>query len=106
MTSCTPVMAAVDPRRRVFDWFVAHRKPKPGVRVATDGMIAAAFDHRTSKAGDPLLHTYVVTANMTRFTEDGTAYWRAVEFSGVFDRAKSAGCLLGCGDYTPRGYAE
>jgi TrwC relaxase len=34
--------------------------------LASDGIVAAAFDHRTSRAGDPLLHTHVVTANMTR----------------------------------------
>src|SRR5439155_13448197 len=29
-------------------------------KVETDGLVAAAFDHRTSRAGDPLLHTHVV----------------------------------------------
>ena len=34
-------------------------------KVETDGVVAAAFDHRTSRQGDPLLHTHVVTANLT-----------------------------------------
>jgi hypothetical protein len=34
--------------------------------VSTEGVIAAAFDHRTSRAGDPLLHSHVVVANLTR----------------------------------------
>src|SRR5581483_4655075 len=35
-------------------------------RIETDGIVAAAFDHRASRAGDPLLHTHVVCANLTR----------------------------------------
>ena len=73
---------------------VRARKPKSNRRVETDGMIAAAFDHRTSRAGDPLLHTHVVTANMTRFRdEEGNTVWRSVESSNLFEHAKAAGCL-------------
>jgi len=73
---------------------VRARKPKSNRRVETDGMIAAAFDHRTSRAGDPLLHTHVVTANMTRFRDDeGNTVWRSVESSNLFEHAKAAGCL-------------
>jgi len=73
---------------------VRARKPKSNQRVETDGMIAAAFDHRTSRAGDPLLHTHVVTANMTRFRdEEGNTVWRSVESSNLFEHAKAAGCL-------------
>ncbi|HVE45313.1 MAG TPA: MobF family relaxase [Acidimicrobiales bacterium] len=59
-------------------------------RVATDGYVAAAFDHRTSRAGDPLLHTHVVVANLTRLP-DGT--WRALDSRGIFRHAKTAGFL-------------
>jgi hypothetical protein len=31
--------------------------------VAGDGLVAVGFDHRTSRAGDPLLHTHVIVAN-------------------------------------------
>ncbi len=31
--------------------------------VAGDGLLAVGFDHRTSRAGDPLLHTHVIVAN-------------------------------------------
>ncbi|MBX7070126.1 MAG: relaxase domain-containing protein [Microthrixaceae bacterium] len=73
---------------------VRARKPKSNRRVETDGIIAAAFDHRTSRAGDPLLHTHVVTANMTRFRdEEGNTVWRSVESSNLFEHAKVAGCL-------------
>jgi conjugative relaxase-like TrwC/TraI family protein len=35
------------------------------------GFIAMGFRHRSSRAGDPALHTHVVTANMTRALSDG-----------------------------------
>ncbi len=63
--------------------------------LETDGVIAAAFDHRTSRAGDPLLHTHVVVANMTLLDvggEDGPV-WRAIAARGLFEHAKSAGQL-------------
>ena len=87
--------AAVD---QVVSYYEQHavraRSPQSGRRVETHGMLAAAFDHRTSRAGDPLLHTHVVTANMTRFdTDDEKGVWRAVESSALFDHAKAAGCL-------------
>src|SRR6266540_4712203 len=31
--------------------------------VAGNGLLAVGFDHRTSRAGDPLLHTHVIVAN-------------------------------------------
>lgn len=39
------------------------------------GFVAAAFDHRTSRAGDPQLHTHVVVSNMARAEGDK---WRAL----------------------------
>ncbi len=59
--------------------------------VPSAGIVAAAFDHRTSRAGDPLLHTHVVTANMT--SVDGTGAWRAIAGKGLYEHAKAAGCL-------------
>jgi conjugative relaxase-like TrwC/TraI family protein len=35
------------------------------------GFLAMAFRHRSSRAGDPALHTHLVTANMTRAASDG-----------------------------------
>jgi conjugative relaxase-like TrwC/TraI family protein len=35
------------------------------------GFVAMAFRHRSSRAGDPALHTHLVTANMTRAVSDG-----------------------------------
>ena len=59
-------------------------------RVGTDGLIAAAFDHRTSRAGDPLLHSHVVTANLTRTVE---GRWQAIDGRPLFDHARPAGML-------------
>jgi conjugative relaxase-like TrwC/TraI family protein len=58
--------------------------------VGADGFVAAAFDHRTSRAGDPLLHTHVVTANLTR-TIDGK--WRALDARPIYQHARPAGVL-------------
>ncbi len=35
------------------------------------GFVAMAFRHRSSRAGDPALHTHLVTANMTQAVSDG-----------------------------------
>ncbi|MFP5327809.1 MAG: MobF family relaxase, partial [Acidimicrobiia bacterium] len=59
-------------------------------RIDTDGMIAAAFDHRTSRAGDPLLHTHVVCANLTRTAE---GRWQAIDGRPIYDHAHAAGYL-------------
>ncbi|MDP8927740.1 MAG: relaxase domain-containing protein, partial [Actinomycetota bacterium] len=60
-------------------------------RVEVNGMIAAAFRHRTSRAGDPLLHTHVLVANLARTADDGV--WRTLESRRLFLYAKTAGYL-------------
>lgn len=45
-------------------------------QVRTRGMVAAAFDHWDSRAGDPNLHTHVVVANKAQ-GPDGA--WRSVD---------------------------
>lgn len=60
------------------------------MRITTEGMIGAAFDHRTSRAGDPLLHTHVVTFNMTKCS-DGE--WRSLDGTSIYDHAKAGGYL-------------
>jgi conjugative relaxase-like TrwC/TraI family protein len=61
-----------------------------GERIQTYGLVAAAFDHRTSRAGDPLLHTHVVVANLTHTVADT---WRALDARPLFDHATSGGYL-------------
>ena len=60
-------------------------------RVPTTGFVAAAFRHRTSRAGDPLLHTHVVVANLGQATDDGK--WRSLDGRSVYMHAKTAGYL-------------
>ena len=45
--------------------------------VDGDGFVAAAFRHRTSRAGDPHLHTHVVIANLAHSPSDGR--WTALD---------------------------
>src|SRR5213080_2533470 len=42
-----------------------------------EGFVAAAYQHRTSRAQDPHLHTHVIVANMARTPSDGK--WRALD---------------------------
>ncbi|MGH9282375.1 MAG: MobF family relaxase, partial [Acidimicrobiales bacterium] len=57
------------------------------VRTATEGLVVAAFDHRDSRAGDPLLHTHCVVANATRLP-DGT--WAALDPHGLYRQGLAA----------------
>ncbi len=53
------------------------RRGKGGVaQVEVDGLIAAAFTHRDSRAGDPDLHTHVAVSNKVR-AKDGQ--WLALD---------------------------
>ncbi|MGQ0847081.1 MAG: MobF family relaxase [Sporichthyaceae bacterium] len=54
------------------------------VRVSTAGLVAAAFDHFDSRAGDPNLHTHVVAANKVQ-GPDGV--WRSVDAQVLFSAA-------------------
>ena len=47
-----------------LDEHLGARRGHGGVQhVAGQGMLAVGFDHRTSRKGDPLLHTHLVIAN-------------------------------------------
>jgi hypothetical protein len=37
--------------------------------VSGQGLLAVGFDHRTSREGDPLLHTHLVIANRVQGPE-------------------------------------
>ncbi len=58
-------------------------------RLTGAGFIAAGFRHRTSRAGDPQLHTHVLIANLTRGPDgrwtalDGQALYRSKLAAGV-----------------------
>ena len=59
-------------------------------QIRGDGLVAAAFRHRTSRAGDPHLHTHVLVANAVRGA-DGR--WSTVDARHFFWHSKTAGYL-------------
>jgi conjugative relaxase-like TrwC/TraI family protein len=58
-------------------------------RLRGEGLTIATFRHRTSRAGDPQLHTHAVVANTT--TADGTA--TALDGRALYAHARTAGFL-------------
>ena len=82
------VDAALDYLERHAVW---SRRGRNGIdQVVGDGLVGAAFRHRTSRAGDPHLHTHVLVANTVR-GPDGN--WRTLDFRHVYAHAKTAGYL-------------
>lgn len=65
------------------------RRGKGGVQRVR-GRVAAAFRHRTSRAGDPQLHTHVVVGNLT---EGPDGRWTALDGRLFYKHAKTAGYL-------------
>jgi DNA primase catalytic core len=65
------------------------REGTNGVRqVETRGLVAAAFTHRDSRAGDPDLHTHVAVANKVQTRDTGR--WLAVDGRVLFKAAVTA----------------
>ncbi len=56
--------------------------------VRTGNIIAAKFDHHTSRAGDPQMHSHVVLLNVTK-REDGQ--WRALEGHTIYKHKMALG---------------
>src|SRR3954449_5986207 len=59
-------------------------------QVGSDGFAAAVFDHRTSRAGDPQLHTHALVLNKVRCADGG---WRTIDGHEIYAHKKSAGAL-------------
>ncbi len=59
-------------------------------QVATSGLAAASFEHRTSRCGDPQLHTHALVVNKVR-CEDGR--WRTLDATELYHHKKSAGVI-------------
>jgi conjugative relaxase-like TrwC/TraI family protein len=67
------------------------RRGTDGVeQIRTAGFAAALFDHRTSRAGDPQLHTHALVPNKL-LCADGV--WRTVDGHELFHHKKAAGVL-------------
>src|SRR5215203_4790245 len=75
-------------RARRSDTWSARRRGHGGAMVEeASGLIAAAFRHRTSRAGDPQLHTHVLVANLGRGA-DGR--WSALDGRRLYAQARAA----------------
>jgi conjugative relaxase-like TrwC/TraI family protein len=57
-------------------------------RLVTSGLVAAGFRHRTSRAGDPLLHWHVLVANLA---EGVDGKWSALAHPELYRHARAAG---------------
>jgi conjugative relaxase-like TrwC/TraI family protein len=56
----------------------------------SSGFVAAAFRHRTSRAGDPQFHTHVLVANLGRGL-DGR--WSTLDGRRLYAEARTASCI-------------
>ena len=59
-------------------------------QVPTGGLASAVFDHRTSRAGDPQLHSHALVVNKVRCPDGG---WRTVDGTELFRHKKAAGAV-------------
>lgn len=67
-----------------------HEPGQPYRRIPTHGWAAVAFEHRSSRAGDPQLHTHVVVPNVVQGV-DGR--WSAWDTSEAYRQASTGGHL-------------
>jgi conjugative relaxase-like TrwC/TraI family protein len=82
------VAAALDYMQRQACWT---RRGHGGHEfVRGNGFLAAVYLHRSSRAGDPQLHTHVLVANATR-GPDGR--WTRLYHPVIYDHAKTAGYI-------------
>ncbi len=83
--------AAVDAALAWLEAEVGTRAGHNGlVRLAGGGLVAAGFGHRSSRAGDPQVHTHVLVANLTP-GPDGR--WRSLDGRALYAVARTAGFL-------------
>lgn len=61
------------------------------VQERARGYLAAAFVHRTSRAGDPQIHTHVLVANRVQAVAD--ARWLALDGRELYEVQEAAGML-------------
>jgi conjugative relaxase-like TrwC/TraI family protein len=67
---------------------VTRRGAGGATAIQGNGLVAAAFRHRTSRAGGPQLHTHVLVANLT-LGADGQ--WSTRDRRRLYVHAKTAG---------------
>ncbi len=80
--------------RRAIDWVLGYAEqhvfksrsgPQGVIEEDITGVIAAAFTHWDSRAGDPQLHDHVVVWNRAKSLSDGR--WRTLDSRGLFKAA-------------------
>lgn len=57
-------------------------------QIRAEGLVIAAFRHRTSRAGDPHLHTHALAANLAERIDGG---WGALHSPVLYRHARTAG---------------
>src|SRR5205807_6530721 len=68
------------------------RRGKAGImQVDTDGLVAAGFVHRTSRAADPQLHCHVLVSNKVWARDDQR--WLSLDGRELYASQKAAGML-------------
>ncbi len=82
------VVAAIDYMQREACW--TRRGAGGSEFVKGNGYLAAAYVHRSSRNGDPQLHTHVLVANATK-GPDGR--WTRLYHPAIYDHAKTAGYI-------------
>jgi conjugative relaxase-like TrwC/TraI family protein len=74
-----------------LDGHLGARRGHGGVQqVAGQGVLAVGFDHRTSREGDPLLHTHLVVANRVQ-GPDG--HWTALDGRDLYRHRLAADAI-------------
>ncbi len=97
-TSAAVSIAVVEATHRALgfleDQAAVARRQEGGVRrrVGTDGFAIATFAHRTSRAGDPQLHTHCLIPNVVRRADDGV--FVAFDANPLHTWAKAAGTVF------------
>jgi conjugative relaxase-like TrwC/TraI family protein len=67
------------------------RRGRDGVeQISSAGFAGALFDHRTSRTGDPQLHTHSLVLNKVRCADGG---WRTLDGREIYHHKKSAGAI-------------
>jgi conjugative relaxase-like TrwC/TraI family protein len=74
-----------------LDGHLGARRGHGGVQhVSGQGLLAVGFDHRTSREGDPLLHTHLVIANRVQGPDGG---WTALDGRDLFRHRLAADAI-------------
>lgn len=67
------------------------RRGKDGItKLAGEGLVGAAFEHSTSRSGDPQLHTHLLAANLS---VDGHGNWSSLDGRSLYRHSRTAGFI-------------